>query len=78
MIRSYGFPEQVLVLSLFRKDSELKSHDRYVAAKGGDPVAALDLIVDLALPWLLEQQVRFAQSLKVRYSVSSATYWWTT
>jgi len=61
MIRSYGFPEQVLVLSLFRKDSELKSHDRYVAAKGGDPVAALDLIVDLALPWLLEHQVRFEQ-----------------
>ena len=53
MIRSHGFPEQVRVLSLFRKDSEIKSHGRYVAAKSGDPVAALDLIVDLALPWLL-------------------------
>lgn len=59
MIRTYGFPAEVEVLSRFCKDSDIKLHDRYVAAKGGDPVAALDLIVDLALPWLLDNVVRF-------------------
>ncbi|MEN9475482.1 MAG: hypothetical protein RIS48_2204, partial [Pseudomonadota bacterium] len=58
-IRSFGFPESVRVLSLFRTDDGIKSHARYVAAKAGNHEAALDLIVDLALPWLFELQDKF-------------------
>lgn len=58
-IRSFGFPETVRVLSLFQTDGGIKSHSRYVAAKAGDHEAALDLIVDLALPWLFALQDTF-------------------
>ena len=45
-------------LSLFRTDQALKRHPDYVAAKGGDPAAAVRLVHALAAP-LAEQISRF-------------------
>src|SRR5450830_634044 len=62
MIRQYGVPGRVQVLSRFDTDSSIKAHISYVQAKAGDPQAALDLISDLALTWLLGFKDRFSLS----------------
>lgn len=60
MIRLYGLPKHVTVSSLFDLDAGIKSHHAYVSAKAGDSEAALNLIFDLALDWLLELSVAFS------------------
>ena len=62
MIREYGFPDGMKVLSRFNTDSSIKAHTSYLKAKAGDPEAALDLISDLALAWLLGVKDRFSVS----------------
>ena len=62
MIRQYGVPGHIQVLSRFDADSSIKAHASYVQAKAGDPKAALDLISDLALAWLMGVQDRFSLS----------------
>lgn len=49
--RELGFPPEILEpLYLFQSDKELKQHKRYAEAKAGNEDAAIQLIVDLALP----------------------------
>jgi hypothetical protein len=62
MIREYVFPDGMKVLSRFNTDSSIKAHTSYLKAKAGDPEAALDLISDLALAWLLGVKDRFLVS----------------
>jgi hypothetical protein len=62
MIRQYGLPGHIQVLSRFDADSSIKGHASYLQAKAGDPKAALDLISDLALAWPLGMQGRFSSS----------------
>lgn len=50
-------------LSLFTHDAPLKAHPAYQRAKAGDEAAALDVVMDLAVPWLFENQQRFADGL---------------
>ena len=60
MRRAFGFPVGTQVLSLFRADADLKAHPRYRLAKEGDQTAALDLVIDLAVPWLFANEHRFS------------------
>ena len=60
MRRTFGFPVGTQVLSLFRADADLKAHPRYRLAKEGDQTAALDLVIDLAVPWLFANEHRFS------------------
>ena len=60
MRRTFGFPLGTQVLSLFRADADLKAHPRYRLAKEGDETAALDLVIDLAVPWLFANGHRFS------------------
>ena len=59
MRRTFGFPAGTQVLSLFRSDADLKAHPGYRLAKQGDEKAALDLVIDLAVPWLFANGQRF-------------------
>lgn len=63
MLRSRGFPPQVVPLFLFRADAPLKAHAAYRQAKAGDKNAALELVLDLAVTWLYEHRERFAPGL---------------
>ncbi len=58
--RVHGFDEHVNVLSLFSTDQALKTHPRYTLAKAGDPQAALELVMDLAVAWLFDQDAHVA------------------
>lgn len=60
MRRTFGIPVGTQVLSLLRADADLKAHPRYRLAKQGDEKAALDLVIDLAVPWLLANEHRFS------------------
>ena len=46
-------------LFLFRKDTDLKKHTAYSAAKAGDIGAAIELVSDLALAFIFEQSHKF-------------------
>ena len=50
-------------LSLFTSDAPLKAHPAYRRAKAGDEAAALDAVMDLAVPWLFEHEQRFPKGL---------------
>ncbi|MBS0172930.1 MAG: hypothetical protein JSR64_02705, partial [Nitrospira sp.] len=63
MVRSRGFPPQVVPLFLVRADAPLKAHAAYRQAKAGDKNAALELVLDLAVTWLYEHRERFAPGL---------------
>jgi hypothetical protein len=57
--RSYPFPiESDLPVWLFADDSEIKLHPAYTAAKAGEVSAAVRLVSDLALPFLLANRHR--------------------
>lgn len=60
MRRTFGIPVGTQVLSLLRADADLKAHPRYRLAKQGDERAALDLVIDLAVPWLFANEHRFS------------------
>lgn len=60
MIRSHPFPEDAFCIHQFESDSGLKSHTAYPQAKAGDQDAALALIADLGLEWLLGQKELFS------------------
>lgn len=50
-IRTLGIPAGILgPFFLFRNDTALKAHAAYIAAKSGDPAAAVRLVMDLAEP----------------------------
>lgn len=58
-MRILGIPAEAgELVSLFRTDAPLKAHPAYVAAKAGDPAAAVALVAALALP-LREKVVHF-------------------
>ena len=58
--RLHAFPERIhQPLSLFQTDSPLKAHPAYLDAKAGGVEAATRLILDLALPFLIETAGNF-------------------
>lgn len=52
--RSIGFPADSTVISDFSKDSVMKMHSKYKAAKGGDIAAAVKLVSYLVKPSSIE------------------------
>lgn len=58
-----GFPAGLSTLALFQTDAALKAHASYRAAKAGDASEALDLVIDLAVPWLYAHSSRFEAGL---------------
>ncbi|MBP5980601.1 MAG: hypothetical protein KA748_10375 [Halomonas sp.] len=50
--RVYAFPKGAKHFHCFIDDNDIKQHPDYRAAKAGDPDAALQLVVDLALEFL--------------------------
>jgi len=53
--RVHGFPDGLIApLWHFSDDSLLKAHPAYTAAKAGDMAAAVQLISDLAFPFLIQ------------------------
>ena len=50
-------------LYLFTKDSDIKKHGAYTAAKAGDITAAIRLISDLALSFIYEHRQQFSKDL---------------
>eukprot|EP01032_Pedospumella_encystans_P017030 gene17030-19411_t len=63
MIRSKGFSSEMALLFLFTQVQQLKVHPAYKLAKAGDQDAALELVIDVAVPWLYEQRYRFGSGL---------------
>jgi len=59
MLRRLGFPVGTCALALFDRDSGIKMHPSYKAAKSGDVEAALALVTDLAGDWLFLHEKRF-------------------
>jgi hypothetical protein len=59
MLRRFGFPAGTRVLALFDRDTGIKVHPSYKAAKSGDAEAALALVSDLAGDWLFQQEGKF-------------------
>lgn len=59
MLRRLGFPTGTSVLSLFDRDTGIKVHPSYKAAKSGDAEAALTLVSDLAGDWLFLHEGKF-------------------
>jgi len=54
--RTDGVPREAgEVVSSFTSDAEMKAHPAYAAAKAGDPDAALDVVMDLVKPEMIEQ-----------------------
>lgn len=54
IIRRYGFPQEVNEpFWLFSDDAALKAHHRYREAKAGDVEAAVELVADVALDFLV-------------------------
>jgi hypothetical protein len=61
--RSHGFPlEANMPLWVFPDDTSLKAHPSYREAKAGDIDAAVRLVSDLALPFLLHNRLRLPQN----------------
>ncbi len=61
-VRTYGFgPNLTAPLHLFTKDTDIKSHHAYTAAKSGDVTAAIQLILDLALGFIEEHSHQFSK-----------------
>jgi hypothetical protein len=50
-------------MSLFTQDAALKQHTAYQLAKAGDHNAALELVLDLAVPWLYDERMRFEKDM---------------
>ena len=63
MYRSKGFVSGLQVLSLFTADASLKAHPDYRSAKAGGKANALNLVVDLALQWLLQEPLIFSAGM---------------
>lgn len=63
MIRSKGFRSEMALMFLFTQDERLKVHPAYKLAKAGNQDAALELVIDVAVPWLYEQCDRFGAGL---------------
>jgi hypothetical protein len=60
--RSHGFPPEAdMPIWLFPDDSALKAHPFYREAKAGDVTAAVRLVSDLALPFLIQNRHRLPQ-----------------
>jgi hypothetical protein len=57
--RSFGFPQGLSALALFDRDTGIKEHPSYKAAKSGDAEAALVLVSDLAGDWLFLHEEKF-------------------
>ena len=53
MDREFAVPSSAFILHLFYEDSALKSFDGYASAKAGDKEAALNLIGENVVPWLV-------------------------
>lgn len=49
-------------LYIFTKDSDIKRHADYVAAKAGDISAAMQVISDLALSFIYEHRKEFSKN----------------
>ena len=62
-IRRLGIPTGLVPLACFTKDASLKASQHYTQAKAGDERAALDLVMQLAVIWLIEQTERFEPGL---------------
>lgn len=62
-IRTLPIPPTIEPLWLFDSDADLKAHPAYVRAKAGDGDAALQLIMDLALPAIAEHWRRFGEDV---------------
>lgn len=63
MLRSFGFPHGIEALYLYEKDAQIKAVSSYRAAKAGSEKAAVELLIELALPWLYEHRERFEPGL---------------
>ncbi|MGO3862740.1 MAG: hypothetical protein ACTJIA_12755, partial [Halomonas sp.] len=53
MDRVYAFPKETKHFHCFSSDKDIKQHSDYRAAKSGDAGAALQLVDDLALEFLI-------------------------
>lgn len=53
MNREFAIPETAFILHLFEENTDLKSLNGYALAKAGDKEAALTLIGENVIPWLL-------------------------
>ena len=57
--RIHGFPSGVVEpIWLYPDDSALKAHSAYTGAKAGDMAAAIELVSDLAFPFLIQVRER--------------------
>ena len=63
MLRSFGFPHGIEALYRYEIDAEIKASPSYRAAKAGSEQAAVELLIELALPWLFEHRERFEPGL---------------
>jgi hypothetical protein len=63
VIRSKGFPSDVMPLFRFERDAELKGNSAYKAAKAGNDAAALALVINVAVAWLYNNKDRFEPGL---------------
>jgi hypothetical protein len=62
-VRRYGFGlREVAPLYLFTKDTDIKRHSAYKAAKAGDITAAMQLISDLALSFIYDHRHLFSRN----------------
>jgi len=61
MERIYAMPGDAQHFHLYSSDKDIKGHPSYVAAKGGDPDAALELIEELAFDFLYGLKGRFPE-----------------
>lgn len=60
-VRRYGFGlREDAPLYLFTKDTDIKQHRAYTAAKAGDITAAMQLISDLALSFIYDHRAQFS------------------
>lgn len=58
-IRSFALPYAVEPIWFFESDAEIKGHKAYKKAKAGDSDAALELVMDLALPRIMAYRDHF-------------------
>lgn len=62
-IRRHGIPAGLAPLACFTQDASLKASAFYTPAKAGDERAALDLVMQMAVVWLMGQADRFEPGL---------------
>ncbi|MDQ7727275.1 hypothetical protein [Halomonas sp. SpR8] len=61
MDRVYAFPKETKHFHCFSSDKDIKQHSHYSAAKSGDADAALQLVDDLALKFLISLKNEFPE-----------------